>query len=273
MKLAINYSIPAAELVQAGIIEIDLFKTPDWDWIINEAKAIKPVTIHYRFDAGNSSLEQVDWNKVDEFSKKTGTPYTNLHLDARGSYYPGIPVDTKNKAEVESVFKTIRSDIMKVVDKFGAERTIVENCFSLGEGGNTMRLCNQPELITRLVEETGCGFLLDISHAMIAAKTIGLKPDVYLSRLPVHKLKEMHFTGIHHFRETGLWMDHLAIRKQDWHWLDWVLDRLRGGEWSPPWLLVFEYGGIGQQFEWRTKPGVIKQQVPMLYERVKAVTD
>jgi len=271
MRLAINYSPPAAKLVQSGQIEVDLFKTPDWEWMISEAQIIKPVTVHFRFDAGNDSLEQVDWNYVDRLAKRSDTPYINLHLDARGSFYPGIPVDTNNKVEKELVYKTILSDVMKVVKRFGAERIIVENCFSQGEDGKTMRLCEEPELITRVVEETGCGFLLDIAHAIIAAKHIRLKPGEYMSRLPVKSLKEMHFTGINHFQQTGRWMDHLAIREKDWHWLDWVLKHIRGGEWSQPWLLVFEYGGVGEPFEWRSDPQVITWQVPELYERVKSM--
>jgi hypothetical protein len=37
MYLAINYSAPAAKLVQTGKIDIDYFKTPDWEWMVAEA--------------------------------------------------------------------------------------------------------------------------------------------------------------------------------------------------------------------------------------------
>jgi hypothetical protein len=37
MNLAINYSHAAARLIQSGQIDIDYFKTPDWDWLVNEA--------------------------------------------------------------------------------------------------------------------------------------------------------------------------------------------------------------------------------------------
>jgi hypothetical protein len=78
----------------------------------------------------------------------------------------------------------------------------------------------------------------------------------------------MHFAGIHHIK--GQWIDHLSIMKRDWRWLDWVLTRIQSGEWSTPWLLAFEYGGVGAEFEWRNKSKVIAEQVPRLRERLKS---
>ena len=52
--------------------------------------------------------------------------------------------------------------------------------------------------------------------------------------------------------------------------LDWVLERIKSGQWASPWLLAFEYGGVGEKFAYRSNPQVIEEQVPQLYERVKA---
>ena len=97
---------------------------------------------------------------------------------------------------------------------------------------------------------------------------IGMDPFEYLSQLPVHKVKELHFAGIHQIK--GRWIDHLSISKRDWCWLDWVLAHIRTGEWSMPWMLAFEYGGVGAEFEWRSKSDVIHEQIPKLLERVKS---
>jgi uncharacterized protein (UPF0276 family) len=150
-------------------------------------------------------------------SQITGIPYVNLHLDARQSYYPDFSVDTIRASEVEMGLKIILSDAMSVVERFGPERVIIENSPYQGDEGNTMRLCVQPVMITRVVNETGCGLLLDISHAMITARSLGICPDDYISQLPVERLREMHFAGIHHIKDTGRWMDHLSIQENDWH--------------------------------------------------------
>jgi uncharacterized protein (UPF0276 family) len=215
----------------------------------------------------------VDWDKVEHLSQLTGTPYINLHLDARQSYYPDISVDTANAAEVEKVAKIIISDVMGVEERFGSERVIIENSPYRGEVDNTMRLCVQPDMITRIVNETSSGLLLDISHAIISAKSLGIAPDEYIAQLPLGDVKEMHFAGIQRNHISGLWMDHVAIQESDWYWLDWVLDRIHSGDCSAPRLLAFEYGGVGKPFMGRSSAEVILEQVPMLYEHFKFLND
>jgi uncharacterized protein (UPF0276 family) len=269
MYLAINYSLAAAQLVRAGKINIDYFKTPDWDWMIRDASQLKPISVHFTLEAGNDTLGSVDWNQVDHLAQTTHTPYINVHIDPKQKYHPRLSVDTSNKHHIKQVYAIVLADVMKLVDHFGSERIILENSPYRGEARNTMRFSVEPDIITRLIEDTGCGLLLDIPHAIIAAKNIGMDPFDYFKYLPTHKLKEMHFAGIHRGKQE--WQDHQSIRKKDWAWLDWVLSRIQSGKWKEPWLLAFEYGGVGREFEWRSKPDVIQEQVPKLLEQVKKV--
>ena len=163
------------------------------------------------------------------------------------------------------------TDVMRVVERFGAERVIVENSPYRNENGKTLRAGIEPAIITRIVEEAGVGLLLDLSHAIITARYLGMDAEDYVSQLPMSKLKEMHFAGIH--RIKGQWTDHLSILTRDWRWMDWALERIHSGDWSNPWLLAFEYGGLGESFEWRTDPNVIADQVPRLYERIHLIGD
>src|SRR4030066_25570 len=248
MYLAINYSPQAAHLLQSGQIEIDYFKTPDWDWMVSEAQDLRPVAVHFTLEAGNNGLGEVDWTKVQHLVQITNTPYINIHLDARQKHYSWLAVDATSKSEMEQVYKVLLSDVKILVKHFGPEKCIVENSPYRGEQGNTLRMCVEPDMITQIVEETGCGLLLDISHAIVSATYMSMDPVEYFSRLPVHKMKEMHFAGIHQINHQ--WIDHLSIQEKDWSWLDWVLAQIRSGEWSNPWLLAFEYGGVGATFEW-----------------------
>ncbi|HSB67464.1 MAG TPA: DUF692 family protein [Anaerolineales bacterium] len=269
MYLAINYSPAAARLVQAGKIHIDYFKTPNWDELIAQARELCPVAIHFTLEAGNDSLGDVDWEKIQQQLFATKTPYVNLHLDARQTYYPAYQSGTTHPSEVANVTQVILSDVMKAVERFGAERVIIENSPYQGVDGNTMALCVQPNLIKQVVMETGCGFLLDISHAIITARYLDMQPEEYISNLPVEHIKELHFAGMHYNQASGHWMDHLSIQEEDWQWLDWALERVHSGEWSLPWLLAFEYGGVGEPFEWRSNPQVIAEQVPKLCEHIQ----
>lgn len=269
MFLAINYSPAAAELVRSGAIDIDYFKTPDWNRLIDKARKLRPVAIHFTLEAGNDNLGGVDWDEIRQKMIATKTPFINLHLDARQTYYPSLKVDTNQKDDVEIVINAIRSDIKKVIERFGAQQVIIENSPYQGYDGNTMSLCIQPDLVSQVVEETGCGFLLDISHAIITANHLGVQPDEYINSLPVQHIRELHFAGMHFNQATGRWMDHLSIQEKDWRWLDWVLERIQTGVWGLPWLLAFEYGGVGESFEWRSDPRVIAEQVPLLYEHIR----
>jgi len=53
MQLAINYLSPAARLIEEGKIQVDYFKVPNWDWMIQEAKQLRPVAVHFSFEAGH----------------------------------------------------------------------------------------------------------------------------------------------------------------------------------------------------------------------------
>ncbi len=273
MNLALNYSPAAAQLVQAGQIDIDYFKTPEWDWLIEQAAQLRQVAVHSTLDAGNDSLAEVNWDKLERQLLATQTPYVNLHLDARQSCYPQFATDTADPSEVTVVTQTILSDIQQAVARFGHERVIIENSPYQGQPGNTMRLCVLPDFICHVIEETNCGLLLDISHAIITARHLEIDPADYMTRLPVDRIKELHFAGVHKNPLTGQLTDHLSIQVEDWPWLDWVLGHIQSGEWSSPWLLAFEYGGVGEIFAWRSDPHVIAEQVPVIYQRLSPLKD
>jgi uncharacterized protein (UPF0276 family) len=271
MLLAINYSPAAAKLVQTGKIDIDYFKTPDWGWMVDEAKSLRPVAVHFTLEAGNTTLGAVNWELIGHLAQATETPYINLHLDSRRERFPDLPVDTIDPSVKKEVMAVMISDVMSVVDRFGPERVIIENSPYRGEAGNTLRPCVEPDMISEVVEETGCGFLLDIAHAFIAAHSMEMDHEEYFSRLPLQNLKEMHFAGIHQLNDQLI--DHLSILEEDWHRLDWVLGRIQSGEWNQPWMLAFEYGGVGSEFEWRSDEQVIAEQVPRLLEKLRLPVD
>ena len=267
MKLAINYSSQAAALLSQGRIQLDRFKCPDWSDMIAEASTLCPVMVHFDLKAGGRKLKITDWEKIAHLIDQTQTPYVNLHLDPTIKDYPAIPVDTTDPAHREQISDTITKDVRCVVAHFGAERVIIENVPYRGVQGKTLRPAVEPVLIRQVVADTGCGLLLDISHARIAAHYMGIDERDYMSQLPVDRLCELHFTGLHDL--DGYLQDHLEILDTDWPILDWVLERIKSDQWALPWLLAFEYGGVGEKFAWRSNPQVIEEQVPQLYKRVK----
>ncbi len=268
MKLAINYSEPADALVADGRVSLDAFKCPDWPDLVERVQAAYPVIVHFSLRAGPGDMANADWELIESLAQLTGTPYINLHLDPTTKEYPTIPAD-ESAINIPHVFDRMLADVQALTDRFGPERVIAENVPYRGRDGIVLRAGAEPEVIKRIISETGCGLLLDISHARISAHHLEMDVHEYMQRLPTGRLKELHFTGLH--RLNGRLQDHLPVLEEDWPVLDWVVERISRGEWAKPWLLAFEYGGVGKEFADRSDPEVIADQLPRLAQIVKSV--
>lgn len=268
MLFAINYSRPAARLVQAGKLPVDRFKCPNWPDMVAEALPHRPVAVHFDLKAGSGKLTSLDWTPVQVFLDQTGTPYVNVHLEAGGKDLPGVPSDSNRPEHRQLVLERMLADVQAVVDQFGAERVIAENV-PYRPGSRPLAPSVDPEIIRAVIETTGCGLLLDIPHARISANSLGMDERAYLTQLPVEHLREMHFTGVH--RLDGWLQDHLPALEADWQALDWVLERIRCGDWPRPWMLAFEYGGVGGKFTDQSDPLVMEAQGNRIYAALRAI--
>jgi uncharacterized protein (UPF0276 family) len=271
LNFALNYSLQAAALLSEGKIEIDRFKCPDWPDLVADAMRLRPVAVHFTLHAGRGRMASIDWQLIDRLLVETGTQYVNVHLEARRDDFSQFasqpPGASLADAEAEAVVEQMISEVQLVTRRYGMERVIAENVPYRGPQGKILRPSVQPEAIRRVLAETGCGLLLDISHARIAARHLGMEERDYIYQLPLQSLRELHFTGLH-FRE-GFWQDHLPALEADWLELEWVLENVRTGSWGHAEMLAFEYGGVGEKFAWRSDPQVITDQVPRLYQMVK----
>ncbi len=272
MLYAINYSPQAAELLRKGRIEIDRFKCPPWPDMIAEAEKLRPVAVHFPLRAGSGDLERnTDWKSIERFLKNTATAYVNLHLAVRAKEMPHLPADQRLEGgERQQVIERLLKDVEAVTRRFGTERVIAENVPWHQDYTPNLFATVQPEVIRAVIETAGCGLLLDISHARISAHYAALDAAVYMNALPLKRLRELHFTGIHDW--GYILMDHLSVLEEDWPWLDWVLDGIRRDAWGKAHMLAFEYGGIGGFFQDHTDQESILHDVPPMYARVKDIT-
>jgi uncharacterized protein (UPF0276 family) len=269
MKLAVNYSPITASFVQSNKIKLDFFKCPPWPDLIAEALPVGPVAVHFELRAGTGRLHETEWAAIEDFQAQTGTPYVNLHLAPLTGDFPGVAADTQEPADICRIVDALLDDVWAVVEHFGPEKVIAENVMYYGPHDQYLRPGMLPETIRRITEETGCGLLFDISHARIAARYLGIEEHHYMQQLPIERLREMHFTGIHEINQRP--QDHLAAQPGDWDCLAWVLERIQHGDWAHPWLLAFEYGGVGKFFSENCDPQVIAKQVPKLWQMVHEI--
>jgi uncharacterized protein (UPF0276 family) len=159
------------------------------------------------------------------------------------------------------------ADTRAAIERLGRDRVIVENIPWFGAEGEFHRPSVESAVIDEVFRTTDAGFLLDLSHARIAAHYLGVDPRKYIQSLPEQALRELHVTGVR-MHETRL-ADHLDLQDEDWEIFDWAMERIARGEWARPWMVAFEYGGIGEPFKWRSSIDVLREQAPRMYEKVR----
>jgi uncharacterized protein len=109
----------------------------------------------------------------------------------------------------------------------------------------------------------------------------------YIGRLPIQRIREIHVTGIQRFegpwiealrqagidavtiqRFAGRLLDHLPMTGEDWEFFAWAMTQVHSGAWGRPWIVTFEYGGVGPLFQALTQADVLAEQIPRLYKLV-----
>ncbi|TFE00658.1 DUF692 family multinuclear iron-containing protein [Jeotgalibacillus salarius] len=226
MKVAVNYSVEARNLLTNSLIDIDLFKCPDFSTeLIQDAKEMIPSYIHFGLNAENGQMKNVDWGLIRELQSQTETPYINVHAVAMAKHYPEYDVETSQPSHINEMTDAILRDIEILDREIGAEKVIVENVIYRGQGEYMMRAAIDPEVLSRIIEKTGCGFLLDTAHAQMSSKSLGFGVKEYISRLPVDHLKELPITGIKP-DNNGRLRDSLPMTDDDWALASWTLEKI-----------------------------------------------
>ena len=273
MHFAVNYSPQAATLLQENGITFDLFKCPDWPEVVETARTYRPVYVHFPLMTRLKTLQAVKWATVEQFLSETDTQYINIHVAPHTNDFPGMPQDTLDPYWQEKVEEAVLISLQLVIERFGKDKIILENVpWDLDPNYSIPRPVIEPGFIHRLVNETGCGFLLDTAHARIAALHLGMDQIDYLNAMPTSHLREIHITGTRSDK-YGCLIDHFVMTTEDWSLAVYTMDQIRAGVWSQPEIVALEYGGVGPLFDWRSKPEVLTTDVPRLHNLVQTAGD
>lgn len=271
MHFAVNYSPQAATLLQDKSIVFDIFKCPDWPEVVKAARQLRPVYVHFPLRTRLINLQAVDWVKIETFLVETDTQYINIHAAPHADDFPGMPQDTRDPKWQEKVEESVIISLQMVIDRFGRDNVILENVpWDRDPDYSIPRPVIEPGFMNRVVNETGCGFLLDTAHARVSALHLGLDQIDYLDGLPTNHLKEVHITGTANSSKYGCLVDHFAMTKEDWSLAVHSMELISAGIWPQPEIVALEYGGVGPLFEWRSELEVLATDVPKLYGLVQA---
>jgi hypothetical protein len=292
MKFAVNYSPTLGRLVQEGRVRVDCYKCPDWPKLLEELQGGLPIYVHFALGIGNwngrpadfETKQPADLDHIAEVLEMTGTPYVNTHFGPKQSTYPDIPIESTAPAHIQRVIDGALRDLEPLIKRFGAERVTVENI--INEYGN-LTVGMLPETFHRLLEQTGCGFLFDLSHARITAENMGLDPRAYSASMPVQRIREVHITGLqvvegwllermieigdpYGFAKymKGRRVDHLPMTEADWPDTAWMMDQFHTGTWQKPWVVAYECGGIGPFWDDVSEESMYLEHLPKLDELI-----
>ncbi len=269
MKLAINYSPQTAELLATQRVEFDLYKTTEWPEMIAAAEMQRPAYVHFPLMAGRHNLDAVGTARIKELLNTTATPYVNTHLAPHAIDFDMLFTSTDERY-IDLLVESMMKDIRAMIDNFGRENIILENA-NYDPNYQVPTLVIQPEVISRVVAESGCGLLLDLAHARMSAVYFGIDMQEYISRLPVHALRELHVAGTRYIDEQKRLVDHYPMTDEDWSITEWALANIHNGTWPEPKLVGFEYGGTGGFFGANSDINVLAHDIPHLREMVLGV--
>lgn len=257
MRFAVNYSTPLGDLIRESAVKVDLLKCPEWDGIVNAARPIGRVYIHYDISIGTGSIQSLNFGLIKRFLRTTDTPHLNIHL----SNHPHCEADNSTNRKI--MLQHWKEDIASLRAAFPGVKIVAEN-LPWHEFLPQLKMAADPDIIRMAIEEYDLGLLLDLSHAQISAQALGIDYQDYVSRLPLDRLSELHITGIRDY--AGFPTDHFGLQPQDWQVVKWASRQIELRAWQEPEIVAFEYGGVGDVFSWRTEHQVLLEQVPLLYE-------
>ncbi len=267
MQLAVNYSPQAAALLKAGAVRFDLYKCPDWSDMVAEAQMQLPAYVHFPLMAGRSNFDAVGLPHIIELVEASSTHYINTHLAPRASDFAGMPLMGCSSTQGDVLMAAMRQDVAQLIHTFGTARVILENA-NWDPNYQIPDIVLAPERITRMVEESGCGLLLDIAHAHMAAVHRGEDTRAYIERMPLHALRELHIAGTRYDEAEQRLVDHFPMTEADWSLTEWALAHIHAGDWPQPHIVALEYGGVGPGFGWRSEADVLERDVPRLWSLV-----
>lgn len=239
MKFACNYYPETEQLLDEHKIDIDYFKYPglgfqmdimkDLDAFEGLCKQItrkRPILLHGLYpaphDLGSNTLQ----SEFDEYSANrligmTQTPGLSFH-----PMLSRIP----EAVDFHKLLNCIICNAGFMREKYSKLQFVSLENMDTAEWRDLLK----PEIISRIIRESGCGFLLDISHAYCASGCLGVPFYEYLRQLPLDEITEIHINGW--IVAQGTIMCHTKINEEGYQALAFVL------EYCQPKIITVEYG-------------------------------
>ena len=219
VQLAANALPELLGLLKSPLVPLDYLKcplSPNSRAEVQAARAHRPVLLHGWGPPGYSvSMAQVpEPALLQELAALSDTPYLSAHID----YNP----DQDGELSPQGLLLRMRKSVEELRRLTGLE-VLLEN-LPFVPWGKRPRYLSDPEYIREVLEATQTAFLLDLAHAQVAAYHRGEDLWVYLERMPLEQVIEIHVSGPR-LEERGLRDRHQALMAADYEVLEWAVHR------------------------------------------------
>lgn len=175
------------------------------------------------------SLGSVDaWDEaylsdLEKLFKKVDPPWFSDHLcfsGVDGSYSNDLLPLPRTHEAVAHVVRRIR----EVQTRFDRPFLIENISYYLEYPGAEM---SEAEFISRIVEQSDCGLLLDINNVYVNARNRGENPLDFLRNIPLERVAQIHIAGHQEYPDGIIDTHGEAVCEDVWSLLTWVLTRSR----------------------------------------------
>ena len=252
-KLGCNWSEALGALLAEGRVDVDYVKYgvyPDYEERFEQIRPLKPILLHGLgcFDhAGMREPQKVDFHLANARISACGSPHYGLHMAIQNVDMDAGMTEAGVRERLLAGVRTFKGNI--------AVPLLVENTPDSPQDRTVFdhHPYAEAERLADILEATGAGLLLDLTHAKITARYRGWDVHDFLSALPLERVREIHVNGSGH-DENGFPADtHQAMEGEDFALLEWTLAR------SAPEIVTLEYNGIRGESGTRVRENLIWQ--------------
>ncbi|MGC1378381.1 MAG: DUF692 family multinuclear iron-containing protein [Anaerolineales bacterium] len=239
IQLTTDLSDPLLELIHDNNAPVDAVEVGPWfsvEQIRNYRKMLPQLPFYFH---GGDLIERVGLipgavSTIAAYLRCTESPWVSMHITM---WLPGMlwlmlrkgwrmPLPNPERAtqrfigRVKRLARSVRVPV------------ILENIEPLPFDGYDFEV--RAERINCVLEQTGCGFLLDTGHARVSAARLGVDVHDYLSGLPLKRVAQVHVSGPR-MRGGRLVDAHEPLQEVDYELLDFVLEK------TQPQVVTLEY--------------------------------
>jgi uncharacterized protein len=140
---------------------------------------------------GHRSLDREHLKRLRGLNERYSPGLFSEHL-AWSSHDTGFLADLLPLPYSIATFERVRDHINETQEYMGRQMLLENPASYLSFEDSTM---GEAEFISRLVEATGCGLLLDVNNVFVSARNLKTSAQDYLNAYPLAHVQEIHLAG------------------------------------------------------------------------------